>query len=123
MPGPKPRVDRDEFTRLNAEGWTIPRLAAHFNISTTYVSRLRTRLGIIPPTRTDLTPERLARIEAMLDDGMPFNEIHRTEGANPETLKKYFPGRGWTIEQSNEYRAAIRQLAPQIRRNTLKAAA
>jgi hypothetical protein len=123
MPGPKPRVDRDEFARLNAEGWTIPRLAEHFNITPTYVSRLRTKLGIRTPNLLDLTPERLATIEAMLNDGMSFKEIHRTEGADMETLRKHFPGRGWTLEQANEHRATIRTLRPLIRRNNLKTAA
>lgn len=119
MPGPRPRVDREEFTRLNDEGFTIPMLAEHFGISTTYVTRLRTKLGIKSRNRLDLTPERLTVIESMLEDGMSFKEIHRTEGVDMETLRRRFPGRGWTVEQANEYRAAIRALAPQIRRNNV----
>lgn len=119
MPGPAPRVDRTEFTRLNEQGWTIPKLSEHFGITPTYVSRLRTKLGIIAPTKLNLRPERLATIEAMLDDGMSFKEIHRTEGADMETLRNHFPGRGWTQEQSAEYRAALRELEPLIRRNNV----
>jgi hypothetical protein len=119
MPGPTPRVDRDEFARLNAEGATIPVLAEHFRITPTYVSRLRTKMGIKSPNVLNLTPERLAAIEAMLDDGMPFKEIKRTAGVDMETLRKHFPGRGWTIEQANEHRRVIRELNPLIRRNNL----
>lgn len=115
--GPKPRVDRAEFTRLNAEGWTLPQLAEHFKIHPTYASRLRTKLGIIAPTRLDLTAERLANIERMIEDGMSFKEIHRTEGVDMETLKKYFPGRGWTPAQAAEYRQMLRDLSPLIDKN------
>jgi hypothetical protein len=117
MPGPKPRVDRAEFTRLNAEGWTLPQLAQHFKIHTTYASRLRTKLGIVAPTRLNLTDERLANIERMIEDGMSFKEIHRTEGVDMETMKKYFPGRGWTHAQAAEYRRMLRDLSPLIERN------
>jgi hypothetical protein len=117
--GPAPRVDREEFAKLNAEGWTLPQLAEHFSIHVTYASRLRTKLGIKSPNRLNLSPERLATIEAMLDDGMSFKEIHRTEGADMETLRNHFPGRGWTIQEACEYRAALRELEPLIRRNNV----
>ena len=119
MPGPAPRVDRAEFRKLNEEGATIPMLAEHFKITPTYVSRLRTRMGIKSPNRLNLSPERLATIEAMLDDGMSFKEIHRTEGADMETLRNHFPGRGWSIQEACEYRAALRELEPLIRRNNV----
>lgn len=123
MPGPTPRVDRDEFRRLNEAGWTIAQLAPHFGISPTYVSRLRTKLGIVAPTRLNLTAERLARIERMLNDGASFREIRRTEGADMQTLRVHFPGRGWTPEQSADHLRALRKLTPLIERKNLKAAA
>lgn len=55
-----------------------------------------------------MTPERKAKITAMLDDGWSFAEIHRTEGAHPETLRIHFPGRAWTGRQRAEYQAALR---------------
>ena len=50
-----------------------------------------------------MTAERLSNIEAMLNDGWSFKEINRTEGADMETLRKYFPGRSWSKEQCVEY--------------------
>lgn len=119
MPGPAQRVDREEFAKLSDEGLTLTQLANHFGIHPRAVTRIRTQIGIKSPNLRKLTPERMAVIESMLEDGMPFQEIHRTEGVDMETLRKYFPGRGWTVEQSNEYRAAIRALAPKIRRNNV----
>lgn len=108
------KVDRDEFTRLNADGWTIPQLAEHFKIHQISVTRLRRQLGISPDKRRMLTPERRARIEAMLDDGWSFSEIHRTEGADRDMLHREFPGRAWTMQQQNEYRAALRAAEPAL---------
>lgn len=120
MPAPK-RVDRDEFARLAAEGFTNAELKDHFECSEATVTRLRKLTATVTAKR--MTPDRLNRIAAMLDDGMPFNEIHRTEGADPSTLRKHFPGRQWTTAQAVEHRTALRTLNREIRRTTLKAAA
>lgn len=104
----KQKVDREEFTRLNEDGWTIKELTEHFGIHPMTVTRLRKQLDVSPDTRRMMTPDRRAAIEAMLDDGWSFEEIHRTEGAHPETLRKHFPGRAWTDRQRGEYQAALR---------------
>ncbi|URQ05033.1 DNA binding protein [Arthrobacter phage Iter] len=109
---PRKPVDRDEFARLHAEGWTIARLADHFGVSPRTVSNLRRELGLRSPRL--LSPERLARIEAMLDDGWPFKEIHRTEGVDMETLRKHFPGRQWSKAQAIAHTAAVRYFGEQI---------
>lgn len=107
MPAPK-KIDRAEFARLDGEeGWTLARLAEHFGVNVTTASRVRRELGL---NRTDhfLTPERLARIEQMLDDGWSFNEIHRTEGADLSTLRRHFPGRQWSKADSIAHTSAVR---------------
>lgn len=119
MPAPV-KVDRDQFARYAADGATNAELMERFGCSEATVTRLRKLTGTTTAKR--MTPERLNRIAAMLDDGMPFNEISRTEGADPETLRKHFPGRQWTRQQSSAHSVAVRVLNREIRRTTLKAA-
>ncbi|UVK63568.1 helix-turn-helix DNA binding domain protein [Arthrobacter phage Janeemi] len=109
---PRKPVDRAEFARLHTEGWTIARLADHFGVSPRTVSNLRRELDLRSPRL--LSPERLARIEAMLDDGWSFKEIHRTEGADMETLRKHFPGRQWSKAEAIAHTAAARYFGEQI---------
>ena len=122
MPAPQ-RVDREQFRQLAVEGLSNAELAEHFGCSENTVTRLRKITGTVNARR--MTPERLARIERMLDDGMPFKEIHRTEGADMQTLRRYFPGRQWTREQSIEHSATLRRLGAAHHWNNypLKAAA
>ncbi|WVX88035.1 helix-turn-helix DNA binding domain protein [Arthrobacter phage TforTroy] len=105
------KVDRDEFARLDPT-MTLPELASHFGVSLATAVRVRRELGLARDHF--LTQERLARIEAMLDDGWSFKEIHRTEGVDEETLRHHFPGRQWSKAQANEYRAACRYYGEQI---------
>lgn len=109
------KVDPTALAALVADGKTTPQLAQHFGVSESTIARHRAALGISAP-RLLLTPERLATIETMLDDGLPFREIQRTEGADMATLRKYFPGRQWTTEQTREHIAAVRPIYRQLRR-------
>lgn len=111
---PRQKVDREEFRRLNAEGWTIPALAARYGIAPRSVSRLRTQLGIQTPNLLDLSAARLAQIEAMLDDGMSQREISRTLGVDRETIRAHFPGRGWDPSQGGTFALATRALWDQV---------
>lgn len=102
------KIDRAELTRLTVDGWTLKQLAEHFGAHPTSISRLRSRLGISP--KPTMTPERRARIEAMLADEWSFAEIARTEGADPETLRRHFPGQAWTTAQRAAHLAALRHV-------------
>lgn len=102
------KIDRAELTRLTADGWTLKQLAEHFDAHPTSISRLRTSLGISP--KPTMTPERKQAITAMLADGWSFAEIGRTEGADPETLRRHFPGRQWTTQQRAAHLSAIRHV-------------
>lgn len=102
------KVDRCEFLRLNSAGWSIARLAAHFGVNEATISRLRRHHGAGMDTRRMMTPERRAAIQEMLNDGWPYKEIMRTEGASMDTLRKHFPGQAWTQEQASQFRADTR---------------
>ncbi|AYN59131.1 DNA binding protein [Arthrobacter phage Yang] len=105
------KVDRAEFARLDAT-MSLPELAAHFGVSERTASRVRRELGL--NREHFLTQERLARIEAMLDDGWSFKEIHRTEGVDEETLRLHFPGRQWSKAQAVAHTRAVRYFGEQI---------
>jgi hypothetical protein len=49
-----------------------------------------------------ITEERLALAEKCLDEGWSFNEIWKTHGITAVTLRRYFPGRGWSQKQGAE---------------------
>jgi uncharacterized protein YerC len=102
------KVNRGEFLRLNSEGWSITRLAAHFGVNEATISRLRRQHGAGMDARRMMTPERREVIQEMLNDGWPYREIRRTEGVAMDTLRKHFPGQAWTQEQANQFRADTR---------------
>lgn len=101
------RVDADKVLELHHKGWTTSQMARHFGVHPDSVSRIKVKLGI--GQKHKMTPERLASLTAMVDDGWSFKEINRTEGADMETLRKYFPGKSWTREQCTEY-ARLRRM-------------
>lgn len=50
----------------------------------------------------NITPEKLAVVEKCLDDGWSQVEIYRTHKVHPATIRRHFPGRGWTLKQGAE---------------------
>ncbi|MFJ7748685.1 hypothetical protein ACIQXM_01865 [Arthrobacter sp. NPDC097144] len=100
------RIDREAIARLHQQGLTGRHIAAQLGYSEFAVSRIRKELGVTPSNR--MTPERKARIQLMLDDGWPWAEITRTEGASQDTLAHHFPGTQWTRQQAVEHGAVIR---------------
>ncbi|UIW13461.1 DNA binding protein [Arthrobacter phage Amyev] len=105
------KVDRAEFARLDPT-MTLRELAAHFGVSEATASRVRRELGL---NRDHfLSPERLARIESLLDDGWSFKEIRRTEGVSLDSLRLHFPGRQWTTAQATAHTSALRYFGQQI---------
>jgi DNA invertase Pin-like site-specific DNA recombinase len=52
--------------------------------------------------------ERLDHAAALFRDGASQSEVCRTTGIARETLRKYFPGQGWTYVEGGEFRALTR---------------
>lgn len=102
------KVDRDEFLRLSADGWTIPELAEHFDVHPATIGRLRKAFEIKADKRRMMTPERRQVIEGMLADGWSRAEITRTEGADPQTIERHFPGSAWTEKQRAAHLSTLR---------------
>lgn len=65
----------------------------------TRVSSAYTRSMKTDTVGRPISPERLALAKECLDDGWPYVEITRTHGISGPTLRKYFPGRGWSVKQ------------------------
>lgn len=98
------RADRDEVRRLHEAGLGAPAIAERLEVSHSTICRALNRLGLERPDHGRPLPEaRRARLEAMLDEGLSFSEIHRTEGAAMSTLRAHFPGREWDLETRVEY--------------------
>ncbi|MGN7250079.1 hypothetical protein [Arthrobacter sp. SAFR-014] len=49
-------------------------------------------------------PEKMRQAEQLFADGASQTEVHRTTGINRGTLRKYFPGHGWSYRQAGEFR-------------------
>jgi hypothetical protein len=49
------------------------------------------------------SPERLEQARQLLADGASQREVQRTTGIARETLRKHFPGQGWTFVQGGEF--------------------
>jgi DNA invertase Pin-like site-specific DNA recombinase len=59
------------------------------------------------PERPPLT-DRLQKAADLFADGASQTEVHRTLGLSRDTLRKYFPGQGWTYRQGGDFRALTR---------------
>lgn len=107
----RPRISREEVKNRTEQGQTLAAIAQALDCSVSAVIKIRHEVGVSSPAYNRLTPERKARIEAMLDDGCPYAEISRTLHVDHETLTRHFPGRAWTREQQTEHLRTIRKEA------------
>jgi len=48
--------------------------------------------------------------ERLLTDGASQREVQRTTGLARETLRKHFPGQGWTFIEGGKFRALTKVL-------------
>lgn len=103
-------VRLDRVAELTRDGKSITEIAVVLNVTARTVQRDRASLGISRPVdRPPLTKDELDTICALLDDGAPAKEAARTVGCSDRTVRKHFPGRGWTAQQTAEFVAAVRQ--------------
>lgn len=102
----------EQFLELEGKGWTAARIADELGVSARTVYRLRRRYGF---ARTDtgrhapLSPERLAVASEMIADGCSHCEVARSLGMQTATLRRHFPGTGWSKQETNEYINSVRR--------------
>ena len=54
------------------------------------------------------SPERLQQAARLIADGASQREVQRTTGLARETIRKHFPGKGWTFVEGGRFRALTR---------------
>lgn len=91
---------------LCGQGVSTRVIAEALKVHERTVQRVRRDYGTSGLQMHRFTPEEVARIEAMLDDGCSYSEIGRTVGRHERTISNRWPGRGWTKEQAAELKAA-----------------
>lgn len=62
--------------------------------------------GQLPPTNRGrpMDEERAKRVAEMVEEGASYNDICRTVGVSVHYVRNHHPGRGWTPQQTAEYR-------------------
>lgn len=106
------RVERDEvIAELTAAGVTVREMAErlHVTVRTVSRSRGRTKCGAAPAI--PMTDDEHTRALAMLEDGCSYKETARTIGRSLITIRKHYPGYGWTVEDTSAFVAVRRAMA------------
>ncbi len=103
--------DRDLFRELDAAGLSGSQIAERLGCSKRQVERIRDALGL-KRGRPHFKYPQSVRDEALrlLDDGASYHEVARTLDVRDTTIRKWFPGRGWTHSQAVEYRHMLSKL-------------
>lgn len=47
----------------------------------------------------NISPEQLATVKQCLEDGWSQIEIYRTHKVHPITIRRHFPGCGWSVKE------------------------
>ena len=105
------QYDREEIKRLLDEQYSPEGIVEIMGMNPETLFRvMRDEFGIY---RTDTTPvsnEEHREMERLLDDGWSYKQIGRKLGRADKTVAKHLPGRGWSVEEANEYRRMFRIL-------------
>lgn len=112
------RLVQNLILELHAQGKTRAAIAKEAEVSTWTVSKVIQQAGLVDPARSAgsrITPEKLAKAKAMLDDGNSLTEVCKTLRMGMRTLQRHFPehakgwGQGWQ-RQALEKAAMMRRL-------------
>lgn len=91
------------IAELTRAGLSQAQIAAIVGITPRSVCRTRKKLGLSRPlSGLHMTPDEIARAQALLDDGASYKEVARTLGRSSWSLRNRFPGYAFTVEQSVE---------------------
>jgi DNA-directed RNA polymerase specialized sigma24 family protein len=92
------KVTTAEVLDLLDEGLSDREVAGRLEVSEATVARHRKKAGRYGRVMEPLSAAKRAKIEQALEDGWSFNDISQTYGVHVETLRKYYPGRAWSVE-------------------------
>lgn len=69
-----------------------------------------------------LNPEYIALWESYLDEGFAIQHVAEVFGVNKHTVRRHYPGRGWTHRQVSAHGGLVRRLNETVRKNVLTVA-
>lgn len=114
LPKPKRRVSNEDLRwMIEDEGMTDAAIAQQLKMRLDSFRRLRTRRGFHrgePGKAGPLSQERLQGAERLLDEGYSYASVHGFTGIDLGSLRRHFPGRGFTPEESIQAALMARRL-------------
>lgn len=97
----------ERFEELNRQNHSTTELAGILGVTPRTIQRWRRDLGTSRPqppfSMMPATPERLAEAKALLDDGAPIREVERSLHMSRGTVKRHFPGVGWSQSEGAQF--------------------
>ena len=105
-------ADVDAILELHRTGLTQPEIAKRLDVNVRTVSRHLKAQGLTTPAPTQafrVTPEFLARAEALFADGLPQTEVARTLKCTTQTIARHLPGRAWTPSEVGTHANHLRK--------------
>lgn len=105
--------DRATVEKMYREGATDEQIAQFMDATPGTVYRIRRELRLVNPPAPAIPEDRKLEIITMLEDGASYNEVARTTRLCQTSIRRHFPGMGWTRQQVNE-NAYIRRLEKQV---------
>lgn len=108
--------DIDQLTELTlVEGLSAREIASLMDVEAHTVRRRQLQHGLrVRKSRVPLSDETLARAKQMLmDDEMSYAEAARSLGVDTQTLRRHFPGHGWTRQARSQMAGILKD--PQLR--------
>lgn len=109
--------DIDALTELTLARKTPAEIAAALNVADHTVRRHQLRLGLrdTDSARARVPDEVLVRAGDLLrDEGLSYREVARTVHVDVDTLRRHFPGHGWTSEDRSVMASIVAD--PDLRR-------
>lgn len=94
---------RARVRSLTRAGVSARLIAEQLHVTPRTVNRDRAALGIAKEPAREVTPAQWVAIKALLDEECSAQEVGRTVGVHPETIRRRFPEYTWDRAKVAEY--------------------
>lgn len=112
---PERQVSREDLGSMMSEGMSDRQIANNLGMKLEALQKLRRRRKLLRaephPQSRRKTPEELAGVERLLDEGLSVRAASQISGMTERTIARHFPGRGFTREQTLEAQMMGRELS------------
>jgi hypothetical protein len=78
------------------------------------VARKTVDAAIPNRSRLKYSPEDVANWSAALDEGYGYKHVGEMYGVPDDTVRRYLPGRGWTLDQIQLHGRVMRRLGTPV---------